>query len=268
AEQLGPMGENEIDVRVNSVAGEIDPSLHELDPEAFRQEQLWAYRRYIESKAVEQPVLIVIDDIHRSGDETLELLGALMARVVEVPVMLALVGRPDDWMSRFPGSTTVRLAPLSSADSAALVTALLPAGAEPGEVTTSLVERGTGNPLYLRELVAVVCTTSGVAASLPPTLQAILAARLDALPPDQKGAIQRVSVLGDAAMEDQVAVLGLTEPGAALRSLVAAGLLRQRQDECYEVADPLLREVAYETLPRQVRGEWHRRAAQALDDEV
>src|SRR5207237_8621375 len=48
----------------------------------------------------------------------------------------------------------------------------------------------------------------------------------------------------------------------------AGGLLRQRQGECYEVADPLLREVAYETLPRQVRGEWHRRAAQAVDDPV
>src|SRR5205085_5916715 len=126
ADQLGPMGELEIDVRVKSVAGEVDPSLHDLDPESFRQEQLWAFRRYLESKAAEQPILIVIDDIHRSGDETLELLGALMARVVDVPVMLALVGRPEpgDWLVRFPGSTTVRLAPLSPTDSEALVTAL------------------------------------------------------------------------------------------------------------------------------------------------
>src|SRR5947209_13815196 len=58
AEQLGPMGDVEIDVRIKSVAGEMDPSLLELDPEAFRQEQLWAYRRYLESKAAEQPVLI------------------------------------------------------------------------------------------------------------------------------------------------------------------------------------------------------------------
>ena len=111
ADRLGPMGEHEVDVRVKSVAGDIDPSLYDLDPDASRQEQLWAYRRYLEAKANEQPVLVVIDDIHRSGDETLELLGALMARVVEVPVMLALVGRPDDWLTRFPGSTTVRRAP-------------------------------------------------------------------------------------------------------------------------------------------------------------
>jgi tetratricopeptide (TPR) repeat protein len=270
AEQLGPMGELEIDVRVKSVAGEVDPSLHDLDPESFRQEQLWAFRRYLESKAAEQPILIVIDDIHRSGEETLELLGALMARVVDVPVMLALAGRPEpgDWLVRFPGSTTVRLGPLSPADSAALVTALVPSGAQPDAAVTALVERGTGNPLYLRELVAVVCANGQAAASLPPTLQAILAARLDALPPDQKGAIQRVSVLGDVAREQQVAMLGLGEPGAPLRNLVAAGLLRQRPDACYEVADPLLREVAYETLPRQVRGEWHRRAAETVTDPV
>src|SRR5947209_4667344 len=143
AEQLGPMGELDIDVRVNSVGGELDPSLRDLDPEAFRQEQLWAFRRYLESKASDRPVLVVIDDIHRSGDETLELLGALMARVVEVPVMLALAGRPEEWLARFPGSTTVRLAPLSPADSEALVTAFMPAGADPGDVAASLVERGT-----------------------------------------------------------------------------------------------------------------------------
>ena len=95
AEQLGPMGERGDRRALKSVAGEVDPSLHELDPEAFRQEQLWAFRRYLETKAAEQPILIVIDDIHRSGEETLNLLAELMARVVEIPVLLALSGRPE-----------------------------------------------------------------------------------------------------------------------------------------------------------------------------
>ncbi|MCU1449914.1 MAG: adenylyl cyclase class-3/4/guanylyl cyclase, partial [Acidimicrobiales bacterium] len=140
AEQLGPMGEREIDVRVKSVAGEVDPSLHDLDHEAFRQEQLWAFRRYLETKATEQPLLIVIDDIHRSGEETLTLLAELMARVVQVPVLLALSGRPEpgDWLVRFPGSTTVRLAPLSPSDSSALVASLLPTGVQPDAAITSL----------------------------------------------------------------------------------------------------------------------------------
>ena len=107
--------------------------MQSIDPAAIQQEQLWAFRRYLETKATEQPLLIVIDDIHRSGEETLTLLAELMARVVEVPVLLALSGRPEpgDWLVRFPGATTVRLAPLSPSDSGALVTSLLPAGVEP-----------------------------------------------------------------------------------------------------------------------------------------
>jgi tetratricopeptide (TPR) repeat protein len=270
AEQLGLMGEHEVDVRVKAVAGDVDDSLRDLDPGAFRQEQLWAYRRYLEAKAADQPILIIIDDIHRTGDQTLELLGELMGRILEVPILLVLSGRPEpgEWLARFPGSTTVRLSPLSPEDSMSLVTSLRPAGTAPDDTVRALVGRGRGNPLYLRELVAVVCAEGGAApASLPPSLQAILAARLDALRPEEKGAIQRASVLGDVATEDQMAMLGLADV-SALRNLVAAGLLRQRKDDCYEVVDPLLREVAYETLPRQVRGEWHRRAADAVRDPV
>src|SRR5207247_10281894 len=71
-----------------------------------------------------------------------------------------------------------------------------------------------------------------------------------------------------AASEEQVAALGRTAAASALSSLVAAGLLRERADACYEVVDPLLREVAYETLPRQVRGEWHQQAAQVAADGI
>src|SRR5438270_2035971 len=266
--QLGPSGDEEVDVRVKSVSGDLDPSLRAMDPAAMEQEQLWAYRRYFETKAAERPLLVVIDDIHRSGDQTLQLLGELMARVVDVPVLLVLAGRPDpgEWLARFPGATTVRLTPLSAADGAALIAALVPDAAPDDERVATLAARGAGNPLYLRELVAVVgCGNDG---ALPPTLQAILAARLDALRPEEKGALQRVSVLGDAATEEQVAGLGLTAAAPALSSLVAAGLLRERADACYEVVDPLLREVAYETLPRQVRGEWHRQAAQVAADGI
>src|SRR5205807_9298799 len=85
-EQLGMVGEHDVDVRVKSLAGEIDASLRSLDPEAVKQEQLWAFRRFLEAKAAEFPLLIAIDDIHRSGDQTLGLLSELVARIIEVPV--------------------------------------------------------------------------------------------------------------------------------------------------------------------------------------
>src|SRR5438270_1346601 len=268
AEQLGPMGEPDVDVRVKSVAGELDPSLKPLDPNAVQQEQLWAFRRYLESKAEERPLLIAIDDMHRSGEQTINLLGELMARV-DAPIMLTMVGRPQGgWLSRFPSATTVRLGALSPSDGADLVGVLACDLQLPEANVQALVDRAAGNPLYLRELVAVLrsCAEGPDALTLPPTLQAILAARLDALRPEEKGALQRVALLADAATDEQVEALGLAGAASALGSLVGEGLLHQRGDGCYEVADPLLREVAYETLPRQVRGEWHRTAAADAPD--
>src|SRR5438105_4587405 len=168
------MGSKDIDVRLKSVAGDLDPSLKDLDPVAVQQEQLWAFRRYFETKAAERPVLVIVDDIHRSGDETLNVLSELMARVVDAPILLILAGRPEpgEWLARFPGATTVRLTPLSAADGAALLADLMPDADADDERVAILAARGAGNPLYLRELVAVV--GCGGAEAMPPTLQAIL----------------------------------------------------------------------------------------------
>ena len=65
--------------------------------------------------------------MHRAGDKMLELLAELMARVIDVPVMLVLAGRPDgEWLGRFPGASTVRVSPLGRGDATALADALLP----------------------------------------------------------------------------------------------------------------------------------------------
>src|SRR5439155_4329429 len=105
------------------------------------------------------------------------------------------VGRPDstDWLARFPLASTLRLSPLGREDALALAEAMcptLPPGAH------LLVDRSAGNPLYLRELLR---SQRGVGLALPPSLRAVVAARLDALPPGEKAALQHVAVLGEAA---------------------------------------------------------------------
>ena len=275
--QLGPMGDTEVDSRVRSIAGELHPSLRGIDPVAFQKEQAWAFRRLVETKAADRPLLVVIDDIHRSGDKVLDLLGEMFRRVVEVPVLLVLVGRPEpnEWLARFPAATTVRLGPIAPSDAIALADALLPDAPLDREAALSLARQAGGNPLAVRELVRMVREQGGLVKrgeeyglagglTLPPTLHAIVAARLDALPPAQKTALQQVAVLGDAVGEQEMAALCEGDASEALQGLVAAGLVHRAQrdgDTCYEVVDPLLQEVAYETLPRHVRGESHRRAA-------
>jgi class 3 adenylate cyclase/tetratricopeptide (TPR) repeat protein len=277
--QLGPAHDPEIDIRVRSVAGDVDPSLQSIDPAAIQQEQMWALGRLLHTKAEERPILIVIDDMHRSGDRTLEVLGALAGRLPEFPVLTVLAGRtePGHWLTSFPSATTVRLPPLSRPDSTELVEALF-AGDKPlaDDAAAFLVDRANGNPLYLRELVSMakgqaLLVDTGPAyrlqdrASIPATVQALLAARLDALSPAYKLAVQHMAVLGETTA-DHVAALGTSDAPAALHSLVDAGLLRRTAEGRYDTVDALLREVAYETLPRNVRGELHRRAAGVADE--
>jgi class 3 adenylate cyclase/tetratricopeptide (TPR) repeat protein len=271
--QLGFTGKDEVDVRAGSMGGEVHPSLRAIEPEARHKEQLWAFRRLIETKAREMPILLVIEDVHRSGEQTLGLLAELVARLPDVPLLLLLAGRPDAsaWLSSFPTATTVRLEPLSPADGATLVDALAAGRELAPAARADLVVRGGGNPLHLRELVAVVRArssdpTQGFA--LPPTLQAILAARLDALPPAQKQCLQCVAVFGDRATERQVSAIGAQDADRNLRELAAVGLLRHHSEGGFEVGDPLMREVAYETQPRQLRGERHRLAADETSDPV
>jgi class 3 adenylate cyclase/tetratricopeptide (TPR) repeat protein len=277
--QLGEVGDPEVDVRLRSITGDVDPSLRSMDPSAIGQEQLWALKRLLGARAEERPLLITIDDMHRSTDRGLEVLADLANRAEAVPVLLVVAGRTDpaEWLARLPASTTVRLGPLAHADAAALANAF--AGDRPlvAEASDLLADRASGNPLYLRELVIMAKGCGQLVADgdhyrllpqaqVPATLQAVLGARLDALETRDKRVFQYVAVLGDTATAEQVAVLGDIDPAPELRSLVNAGFLHQPRPARFEAADPLLREVAYETLTRTVRGELHRRAAAAASE--
>jgi class 3 adenylate cyclase/tetratricopeptide (TPR) repeat protein len=272
--QLGPAHDSEVNARLRSIGGELDPSLRAIDPAGIPQEQLWAFARLVQEKGASGPLLLIIDDMHHSGDRTLEILGELTGRLSNVALLTVLAGRtePGEWLTRFPAATTVRLAPLSRSDAATLAGAFVCDKPLASEAAEFLVDRASGNPLYLRELVAMARARGSLVddgdqyrlaahAAIPATLQALLAARLDALEPSLKLGLQHVAVVGDAATVEQVAGLGSAEAASTLRSLVEVGLLRHGPDGRYDTVDSLLREVAYETLPHNLRGELHRQAA-------
>lgn len=273
--QLGLVDDDEVIARVRSLAGMTNDALKSMDPAGLHKEQLWGLVRLLEEKAVERPLLIVIDDSHRSSERMLGLLDALTHRLTEVPILMVLAGRTDPgaWLNHFPAATTVRLGPLSRADSVALADALACDVPLSEDAARFLVDRSGGNPLYLRELLRVARASGsltlaegeyhlGQAAALPASLHAVLSARLDGLSGGQKLTFQHLAVLGSGATETSVVQLG-SDPAAAvtLRALADAGLVRRAYDGAIESIDPLLSEVAYETLPRNVRGDLHRRAA-------
>ena len=273
--QIGLVDDDEVIARVRSLAGMTSDALKSMDPAALQKEQLWGLVRLLEEKATERPLLIVIDDAHRSSERMLGLLDVLTHRLTEVPILMVLAGRtePNAWLNHFPAATTVRLGPLSRADSVALADALACDNPLSEQAAQFLVERSGGNPLYLRELLRVARASGsltlsdgeyrlGPAAAVPASLHAVLSARLDGLSGSQKLTFQHVAVLGSGATETAVELLGGDPTAAAsIRALTDAGLVRRAHDGAIESIDSLLAEVAYETLPRNVRGDLHRRAA-------
>jgi class 3 adenylate cyclase/tetratricopeptide (TPR) repeat protein len=275
--QLGPAADDDVTVRVRSLAGDMDQSLQSIDPAGMHQEQMWALGRLLHEKGTHAPLLIMIDDMHRSGDQMLKVLGELSGRLNDVPVLTVLAGRtdPGEWLTAFPAATTVRLGPLSRPDAVALAGGFACEKPLASAAADFLVDRAGGNPLYLRELMSMARVRGLLVddgdeyqltehAAIPATLQALLAARLDALEPEQKLVLQYAAVLGGATAADLEA-LGSPNASAALQSLVESGLMRHTSDSRYDTVDSLLREVAYETLPRNVRGELHRRAASIVE---
>lgn len=272
-EQLGPSADPDVEARVRSVVGDLDPRLKAIDAEGMHQEQLWAVARLLEEKATERPLVIVIDDMHWADDRTLELLADVAARSLRVPILTLVAGRtdPGGWLTRFAAATTMRISALGRAHAAELAAHFVCDKPLAPEASAFLVEMANGNPLYLRELVAMararnMLVEEGDAyritahSGIPATLQALLAARLDALERGQKQLLQHLALLGEAT-DGELAELAGREVGAQLAQLSGDGLVRPTGTSRYELTDPLLREVAYDMLPRNARGDLHRRAS-------
>ncbi|MHB8438055.1 MAG: adenylate/guanylate cyclase domain-containing protein [Acidimicrobiales bacterium] len=272
-EQLGPSIDPEVESRVRSVAGDMTGPLRDMDATAVRREQLWALGRLLREKAAEQPLLITIDDLQWGDEPTLSLLSEVAVRMRDVPVLTVVAGRtePGAWLSRFAGVATLRLSPLSRSDATELAQRLVGGCALDDDARRFLADMAGGNPLYLRELVSMARERGlleqhgdrlrlSAHAGIPATLQALLAARLDALDRTHKTLLQHIAVLGEASVAELTA-FGIEAAEDLVESLLAGGLLRTTSDGRYVTADPLLGEVAYDMLPHHQRGELHRRAS-------
>jgi class 3 adenylate cyclase len=263
--QLGPSFDDAIDRRVRSLGGDVDPSLAEFDPTALRKEQLWALRRLAEDRAAERPILVVIEDVHMAST-SIDLLTSFIAQVSDLPMLVVLAGRPEGrWLSSFPMASTVRLRSLTLEGSKALARLWQPET----EPDPALLAWAGGNPLFLRELLAFA-TVQGVESverqQWPVSLRAVLAARLDTFAPVERAALQDFAVIGDTATVEQLLALGGPGLSEGISGLTNAGVIRHRPDGTLRITEPLLREVAYEMMPRVLRVERHCRMVELSTD--
>ena len=166
----------------------------------------WAVRRVLETLAEPRPVVLVLDDVQWAEPALHSLVEHLAAFARTAPVLVLCLGRPELFDARPSWATSRTTAPpllesLTAADSAALVEQLA-AGAVGADVRARIVESAEGNPLFAEQLLAMALEDGGGSARLPPTIRALLAARVDRLAPPLR------SLLENAAVEGRVFHLG------------------------------------------------------------
>jgi class 3 adenylate cyclase len=240
-----------------------------------QEEAFAAWRGFLEGVADQRPLVLVFEDLHWADDGLLDFVDNLVDWATRVPLLVVATARPEllsrrsGWGGGKANALTLSLAPLSGNETAELVHALLHRAAIPADVQATLLERAGGNPLYAEEFVRLLDERSD-GASLPETVQGIIAARLDVLDRDEKELLQDAAVLGRVFW-----IGGLArerhEAEAALHRLERREFVqRERRSSVaneteYAFRHALVREVAYEQIPRAQRGEKHRRVADWLE---
>jgi class 3 adenylate cyclase/tetratricopeptide (TPR) repeat protein len=245
-----------------------------------RAEAFAAWRRFFEALADQGPVVLVFEDVQWADDALLDFVDELADRVAGVPLLLVCSARPE-LLERRPGwgggkrnAFTVSLAPLSHADTARLIAALLDRSVLPAEEQAALLQRAGGNPLYAEEYARMLADGDAGRIEVPETLQGVVAARIDALPDDEKSLLQQASVLGKVFWTDALAALTGADARVVderLFSLERKEFVRREQRSAvagarqYVFVHALVRDGAYGQMPRIVRAESHRRAAEWID---
>ena len=190
------------------------------DREASRQqaaEAFAAWRRFFEAVAERRPLVLVFEDLHWADDGLLDFVDHLAEWTRGVSLLLICTARPEllerrpHWGGGKLNAATVALAPLSEDETGELVAALA-SGLIDTEARAAVLARAAGNPLYAEQFVRMVADRGDDAASLPETVQGIIAARLDVLPPEEKDLVQRAAVVGKVFWSGAIAVLGEASP--------------------------------------------------------
>jgi len=220
--------------------------------------------------------MLLFEDIHWADSSQLDLLETLAARVRDVPVLFVALARPElltdrpTWGGGLPAYTALPLDPLDESSSQDLAEQLLAAKAV-ATGASRVAEMAEGNPLFIEELAASIAERS-TADELPTSVRAIIAARLDSLPPAERSVLVDASVAGRVFWRGSLAAMAEHEDlVASLSSLEDRGLIgreavsRIRGDQQFAFKHALIHDVAYQTLPRAGRRERHAAVALFLE---
>jgi predicted ATPase/class 3 adenylate cyclase/DNA-binding winged helix-turn-helix (wHTH) protein len=259
------------------------------------EEIFWAVRRLFETLARSRPLVVVIDDLQWAEQTFLDLVEHVADLARDAPIVLLCMARPEllearpGWGGGMLNAASILLEPLGPDESRQLVENLLSYASASGEATARIAHACEGNPLFAEELLAMliddgllhrederwVLVDELAELPVPPTIHALVAARLERLPEEERALLARVSVEGTVFHREAMRAL-VPEALAplvdrSLTALVRKDVIRPdnssfADDEAFRFRHMLSRDAAYRSLPKEVRADLHARFAEWLED--
>ena len=252
------------------------------------EEIFWALRHLFERLAERRPLVLVVEDIHWAEPTLLDLLEYLEGWSRGRPILLLCLARPEllELRPSWASSETVMLEPLTEQETQELIVKLVGAG-DVGTVARAVWDAAEGNPLFAEEMLrmliddGVLTRANGGWAvgelggrAIPPTINALLSARLDRLDADERAVVQLASVIGRQFVWAGVSELAPEElkprVGACLQALVRKQMILPDEttvfsEDTFRFAHILVRDAAYQSLPKGQRAQLHERYAGWLE---
>jgi class 3 adenylate cyclase len=258
------------------------------------EETFWAIRRFLESRGRERPLVLVLDDIHWGEPTFLDFVEHVADWSRDAAILLLCMARPDlldvrpSWGGGKTNATTISLAPLSDAECGTLIVGLLGSTALPEAVRDRITSVAEGNPLFVEEMLRMlvddgrlvregalwVATGDLAEVHVPPTISALLSARLDRLSDPERAILEAAAVEGKEFHRDALAAL---LPGAVragidvhLRSLTRKELVSPDRsslpgEDAFRFHHLLIRDAAYDAIPKADRASLHAAFADWLE---
>src|SRR5271167_1859199 len=228
-----------------------------------------------------QPVLYVIEDAHWIDEVSDSMLAEFLTVIPQTPSMVLITYRPEyrGALTKVPNAQTISLAPLSDSETAVLLDELLGTDSSVAGIKALVAERAGGNPFFAQEMVrelaertvlegdrgGFTCGTDLTEVTVPATLQATIAARIDRLDPDAKQTLNAAAVIGSHFTPELLAAVGNAPVFDTLLEAALIDQVRFTPSPEYAFRHPLIRTVAYESQLKSDRAQVHRRLAAAIE---
>ena len=253
------------------------------------QETFWAARVFLETLARQKPVIAIIEDIHWAEQSFLDLITFVRESTQDAPVLLVCSSRPDlleedpGWAEEGDNARVLTLEPLSEEESSLVVENLLGEAALDEAAKAQIIRAAEGNPLFVEQMLSMLVDDGVIrrddqghwelagdvsVLTIPPSINALLTARLDRLGPAERSVIERGAVMGQLFFAGAVKELvpeGVREQvDQCLEGLIRKQLVRPAEsfiagEQAYRFLHILIREAAYHGLLKRTRAEMHER---------